>query len=149
MSELVPAMPAEIPNVVTGELVSTSDIPAMAMYLRDIRTHEAKLRDLKRGIEGVILAYARSQGTKTLHLGPVDAKVSGGSVIEWDVEKLQELLDAGLPYERFNELVTIEQTTKVNTAVANSIAASNPAYRVIVEAARTDKPAPERVVVSG
>jgi hypothetical protein len=148
VSELERTRPAEVPNVITGELISLDDIPGLARYLRDIRAHEADLRTIKRMLEAEIIEHARRIGTKTLRMAGVEATIRGGPKIVWDTEKLERLLEAGLPKERFAELVTIEYVAKVNTQVARSISSSNPEYARIIEEARSEEPAPEHVSVS-
>ncbi len=147
--ELERQIPATIPNIVTGEIVSTADTAAMAGYLKDIREHEQSLRTLKGMISDVIIQAARELGTKTLHLPPYTAKIAGGPKIVWDVEKLRELVAAGLPEKRFAELVKETVDYKVNALVANQIAGANPTYAEIIEAARGEEPGPEYVTISG
>lgn len=90
---------------------------------------------------------ASRQGTKTLHLSNANVSVSGGSQVEWDVEELNKLLYAGLPVERFDDLVTVIVSYKVNAAVAKQISAANPDYAEIISKARSEAPAAYRVSV--
>lgn len=143
------APPQQFPNLLTGELIDRDDLAAVASYVEQISDHQRKVRTLKRDVTAILVEAARAQGTKTLHLGKYDVEVSGGLEYEWDVERLEALLEAGLPLERFNELVQIEQTTTVKANVAKSIAASNPLYAEIIESAKTTTPKPERVKISG
>lgn len=141
--------PKQFPNLLTGELIDRDDLVAVAGYVEQIRDHQRKVRLLAKDVTGILVEAARAQGTKTLHLGRYDVEVTGGLDYEWDVGRLEDLIDAGLPLERFNELVQIEQTTTVKANVAKQIAGSNPVYAEIIESAKTTTPKPERVKISG
>lgn len=148
--ELEQRGPQQFPNLITGEVIDRDDLPAVARCLDEMVEYRRKFNEAIRFVEDILLQASREYGTKTLNLEGLKAVVSGGSKIEWDIEKLQELLEAGLPYDRFNELVTVEHTYKVNANVAKSISGSNEKYAEIVAAARQDLPAPERVrIVAG
>lgn len=125
-----------------GELVDLTDAAQCVTALAAIRDLEQQLRDAKAALTDAIVSEAMRLGTKTLELpSGMKAVVSGGTETIWDVEVLERLLDAGLPRERFDELVTVEVTTKVNAREADRISA-NPDYAEIVERAKTvvDRP---------
>jgi hypothetical protein len=151
VSELEQREPQQFPNVLTGEVIDRSDLQAVASYLNDLIEHRRRVLELVRFVESIIVEASEQQGTKTLHFdGKLKAEVSTGQKIGWDVEKLEELLGAGLPAERFADLLTIEQTVKVNAHVAKSIESSgNPEYARIIEEARSYMPEPKRVRISG
>lgn len=160
--------PQQFPNLLTGELVDRSDMGQVVGYLDQLNEHRRKVSALIREIGDIVIEHARTHGTKTIHaevrLPPdpranaetqkhlpsvvrLKAVVSGGPEVDWDVSRLEDLLQAGLPQDRWNELVSIEQTFKINANVAKSIAASNPAYAEIIESAKGITPKPERVRV--
>jgi hypothetical protein len=140
--------PDEFPNLLTGELVERANLEQVTGYLEQLMEHRRKVSTLIKEIGSILVDYSREAGTKTIRVGGLKATITGPTV-EWDVATMSEgLLEAGLPYERLNELVTIEQTYKVNANVAKSIAASNPKYAEIIEAAKTVPPGPDRVRVT-
>lgn len=138
----------EIAIPVTGELVSLEDAAACGRALGDIRRLEQHLRDLKTLLTDSVVAECQRQGTKTLRLDDMTLTMSGGETVQWDIEVLEQLLDAGLPQERFDALVKTEVTYKVSAAEAKRLAV-NPEYADIIEKARTVLHAPFRVSVSG
>lgn len=127
----------EIPNVFTGELVPIDDADALAGYLELIREKARELQQVRAGVEHFLLEHATRAGAKTLHTGNHDVTVTGGPVTKYDPDVLEELLEAGLPRERFDELVTFTVTAKVNANVAKSIASANPAYADIIERSKS------------
>ncbi len=147
MSELAIQRPAEIANVLTGELLSTEDTAALVDYLRQLREHKSRVLDEIKAAESYILEEAERQGTKTLRFGAAEVKVYGGAELQWDVEVLEELLAAGLPTHRFTELVSIVQTYKVDARVAKQLESANPTYKGIIERARSYVETPKRVSV--
>lgn len=124
----------------TGELVSLDDPQQCVNTLLEIRELEERVRELKRALSEAIAEHSRMAGTKTLTFGDMTASVGSRSKVLWDVEVLEELLAAGLPAERFDQLVTAEVTYKVNLKVANSIASSNEEYAAIIERAKSEQP---------
>jgi hypothetical protein len=83
-----------------------------------------------------------------LHIGGGwRAEVTMGNRIEWDMEVLERLRDAGLPEERWDALVRPQVEYKVSARVADQIAKANPEYAVIVARARTDVEATPRVSI--
>jgi hypothetical protein len=131
----------------TGEVVSLDDAEQCARVLSEIRQIEQHVRDLKAALRQALLEYSRTQGTKTMHFAGMKVQVSTPSRLIWDHDVLLELRDAGLPESRFDELVTMEVTYKVNKSVANAIAASNPEYAEIIERACTNVPKEPNVTI--
>lgn len=133
----------------TGEIVSVEDAGALARALYGVRERIGYLHEARRDLEHGLVYHARQQGTKTMHLGATDVKVTGGREVEWDITVLIRLLDAGLPAERYADLVTEVVTHRVNAAVAKQIEASgNPAYARIIGEARREVERPWRVSVA-
>lgn len=145
------AVPASEEVVIpdTGEIIPVADPGALARALAGIRERIGYLHEARRELEHGLVYHARQQGTKTMHLGATDVKVTGGREVEWDVTVLIRLLDAGLPPERYADLVTEVVTYKVNAAVAKQIEASgNPEYARIIGEARREVEKPYRVSVA-
>lgn len=132
----------------TGELVSLDDARQVASALEGVRALVRQLHEVRSELEHALVWHAQQAGTKTLHLDGVDAVVSGGPTVEWDVTVLAELVDAGLPPDRYAALVRTEVTYRVDGRVAKQVEASgNPEYARIVAAARSEVMRPWRVAV--
>lgn len=138
--------PAALLDVRTGELVEATPDKA-AELLVAMRQFKAQILDAVKACEYVLLEESQRQGTKTLRLQNVAAVVSGGSELDWDLDVLGELRAAGLPEERFNELVVATVTYRVNAAVAKQLAAANPIYASVIERARGTVERPWRVSI--
>jgi hypothetical protein len=129
----------------SGELINLNDAPVVAGHLRELRDLESKIREAKGILTEALAAEAQRQGKKTLYLDTGKVEITGGpeSYLQWDLDILEELLKAGLPEERWNELVTVEVSYKVDAAVAKQIeGAGNSDYALIVGRARrrADRP---------
>jgi hypothetical protein len=138
------AIPAQLVDVRTGELLPATPENA-AELLVAAREMRQRILDLQKDCEAVLLDASRRLGTKTLHLGDVTATVTGGSELAWDLEVLNELRAAGLPEQRYDELVVATVTYKVNAAVSKQLSAANPAYAEIIDRARGIVERPWRV----
>ncbi len=138
----------EIPEVVgmelivpfTGEVVPLDDPAACARIFDEAKELERKCRELRGYLGDLLMEESRRQGSKTLHFEGYQVKINTPNDISWDYETLLELQQAGLPEERFNDLVTTEYTIKVNGLVAKSIGSSNEVYKEILERAQTKIP---------
>ncbi len=132
----------------TGEVVSTDDPGHCARVIKEIRELEAQLRELKGYLGQSLMEESRRQGTKTMHFPGLEVKINTPSEIAWDHEILTELVELGLPEERFDALVTMEVQYKVNGLVAKSIGASNPVYAEVLARAQTRVPRSPSVTVN-
>lgn len=149
MSELAVPARDEVVLPDTGEIIPFADAGACARALKSLRERKSMLDEVRRELEHALVWHAQQKGTKTLHLGATDVKVTGGKEVEWDITVLIRLLDAGLPAERYADLVTEVVAYKVNAAVAKQIEASgNPAYARIIGEARREVERPWRVSVA-
>lgn len=127
----------EIVAPTTGVLVDLSSPAEVAHALHEIRDIEDKVKDFKRVLTHVLVEEAARQGAKTIELGGLKVVIKEGEQILWDVDVLEDLLEAGLPQERFDELVKVECTHKVSKREADRIAAGRPEYAEIIETAKT------------
>ncbi len=137
--------PATFPNIVTGEIVDASKAEQLVAYVEDLKAHERQIKEIRRNVEGFIFQHAEQLGTKTLRFGKLEAKIVGGPELRWDITVLNELLDAGLPIDRYTELVTETVDYKVNAAVARQLEAANETYAEIIGRARSYEEKPRRV----
>lgn len=132
----------------TGEILPLEDPAACAKIWREIRDLEDKLKDARSALAYAIIEDSARLGKKTIRYGPFEAKVSKDSESAWDYEILLELVDAGLPEDRWNALVQENVEYKVNGQVAREIASANEIYKEIITRAKTTHYGPERVSVS-
>ncbi len=136
--------PTEIALPHTGELISLDDHRQCAGALEEIRVIMGQLKDLKGLLTERIVKEAERQGTKTLHVSDkLTYTLSGGRVIDYDPEILTELLEAGLPEDRFAELITTHVEYKVNKNVIRQLR-SNAHYDEIIDRAQTEHETPVR-----
>lgn len=138
--------PAALLDVRSGELVEATPDKA-AELLVVARQLKSQINDSVKACEYVLREESQRQGTKTLHLPNATAVISGGSELAWDIDVLNELRAAGLPEDRFNELVVATVTYRVNAAVAKQLEAANDAYAEIVGRARGTVEKPWRVSI--
>jgi hypothetical protein len=141
------ALPVELVNPLTGELVPTADTAAVAQVVSDLREYEKRVYAARKAFSDVLLEESRRLGTKTLHLGAVTVKISDDHEVVWDIELLQMLQEAGLPAERYADLVTETVSYKVNGSVARQLAGASPEYAEIIDAAKGSAPKTQYVSV--
>lgn len=133
---------------VLGTVVDLSKPAEIATALRDVREAKRVLDQWRIEFEERLAEEAARQGSKTLRYGDVTVKVSSDTEIQWDLAVLRELREAGLPEERYKELVATTITYKVSSTVAKQLEGANPAYAEIVQRARSRYPGRTRVSVS-
>lgn len=133
----------------TGEVIALDDPGACARALYEIKELEGRIRDLKAVLRESVMEESIRVGGKTLHFeGGFTAKISTPNETRWDYSILLELIDAGLPEERFNELVMIEQTYKIDGSIVRQLQGANPAYAEIISRAKEVIPRTPSVSVS-
>ena len=130
-----------------GLVVNLENPSEVAKALGAVRQAKQKLDEARAGLERILVEEGERIGSKTLHLDGVEASITGGKKLQWDIETLQQLQEIGLPEARFDELVKAEVTYKVNANVAKSIAGANPEYAKVIEAAKEYVDVPWRVSV--
>jgi hypothetical protein len=133
--ETLPALPARLIVPWTGEVLDASPATACRALLEARRLRE-QIKVFEELAREYVLLDSQRQGTKTLHYGEATATVKGDRELVWDMTELVKLLDAGLPQERYNDLVTEEVSYKVNAAVAKQLEAANEKYAAIIGQAR-------------
>jgi hypothetical protein len=138
----------------TGEVISLDDPASCARALYEIKELEQRIRDLKAALRESIVNESVRVGGKTLHFGSEEgeggyvAKISTPNETRWDYNVLLELVDAGLPEERFNELVLIEQSYKIDGSLVRQLSGANPVYAEILTRAKEVIPRSPTVSVS-
>ncbi len=130
------AVPEHVLNPLSGELVPAAETARVAEALAAMRQMRRSLLEGVHAAEAILRAESERQGTKTLRYGARKIVVNSKSELVWDVEILNELLDAGLPEDRFNDLVTTLVDYKVDARVARQLEGANPEYAAIIERAR-------------
>jgi len=136
----VPAVPESesltLPH--TGEIIDLADTAAVAYSLQEIRGLEARLREVKTILTDAVVRESQRQGSKTLHMGTIDAEVRGGNAVEWDAEELERgLRDAGMPDDRIRDVVKEQITYTVDAREAKRVAGANEAYAAVVARVQT------------
>ncbi len=131
-------------DVRTGEQLPATPSSAAAL-LAGLREMQDRARLWIRACEDVLVEESRRQGSKTLRIDGSTFEVYEQKEVQWDTAKLRELLPAGLPEGRFQELVTVTVEEKVSANEAKKIAAVNPEYARIIGQARRDGPTISRV----
>lgn len=151
MSEIAVTADTALVAPHTGELLNLNDAPAVARALTELRDHRQAVNDATSVLTDALVQHAQRAGKKTLHLhGVGKVELSGGpdSAVHWDLEILEQLRAAGLPEDRWNELVRTDISYSVNAAVAKQIESSgNERYREIVGMARQRADRPWRAQV--
>lgn len=145
----LPALPETFVVPVTGEVLNLNVPADVARALAFVRSARAQLNDARKVLEDVLLEESKRMGTKTLRFGDTTATVAGGPETNYHIDVLLELTEAGLPEERWAELVTTKVDYKVNASVAKQLAASNEVYAEIIDRARFTVDKPRRVDVKG
>lgn len=131
------AVPPILLDPQTGQALEVNPENA-AVVLHRIKDLYALIRDAKEMATHVLLDEMRRQGLKTMNVGGLKVEQRTSKEIHWNLELLEELRKAGLPEERYNDLVRETVSYHVNANEAKRIAAANDTYRSIIEAARTD-----------
>lgn len=143
------AVPEDLLNPFTGELVPSTDIARVAATLDDLREIRQKLNDAVAVFTEAVIAESRRVGSKTLTAGAVKLELSADSTIEWDVEELLKLRDLGLPEARYDELVQQTVSFKVNGSVARQLEGASEEYAAVINNARVRLPKKQYVTVKG
>jgi len=127
----------------TGVVVGLTEPHEVAEALHDLREVKRQLEDVRALLEAALRLEAQHQGTKTLHLGRLDATITGGTENTYDTELLMEGLRAeGLPEERLTKAVEQIVSYKVNQRILKQLAGANAGYAAAIDAAQmtVDKP---------
>jgi hypothetical protein len=135
-----PPLPAERPQVIdrrTGE--ELADAERVIDYLRELTAWRQDLyAEMDRCREWLRLELA-AQGLSSL--GPVGVKRETDR--RWNIETLRQL-----PASVFARIVEQTVTNRVRWGEAKKVAAANPHYRAIIDAALEDERVTERITVA-
>ena len=137
-TELVVLQTGEVVFASTGEIVDLSDVEQCVAALKELGAMSDRIKEARSVLAKALARIAADRATKTFHLpSGVSAVVNEPKETIWDVTVLEELVAAGLPADRFNDLVSYEQRVKVDAGEARRIAAAKPEYGEIIERAKT------------
>jgi hypothetical protein len=125
----------------TGELVEIDDPRQVAKAVGSIRELERRLYELRRGLIQLLVEESQRVGSKTLRFPDVEVEITGGVRLQWDIDKLKQLRDVGLPEERLNALVYEVVEEKVDGRIAAQLRGANPTYARIIDEAKHYVPA--------
>ncbi|MDR7492245.1 MAG: hypothetical protein QN122_12450 [Armatimonadota bacterium] len=141
MVEAADRLPAVL-DLRTGELIDPRDLPRVVEVVEALRQLRAAAQEQIQLATDILRAEAERLGSKTLRVGEWEVEIRGGQETEWDVEALQSLADLGLPEERLAALLRPTLVYRVDGRVARQLAAANPEYGAVIEAARRVVPKP-------
>lgn len=132
----------------TGEVVDLANPDdATRAWLRLVEI-ENQLKAAKVHVKRALIEHARNAGGLTMNVPAGEVKISEPVDIVWDIAELRQLVAAGLPTSRYDELVTTTVSHKVSATVAKQIAKAKPEYAEIIGRAETRTPKPETVSVA-
>lgn len=119
-----------------GTVVHLNEPREVGIALQDIQALEGRFREIKRILKQALVAHWGKRGdAKTFTIGGGrKAVISGGPEKIYDAEAIRdELLAAGMPEDRVNEIVVEEITYTVKGVEANRAAKANEKYAAIIE----------------
>lgn len=132
----------------TGEIVDLADVNACATIYAALGDMETRIKDARVLVRRALVDHARVYGGDTMRIDAAEVKIGHPVEITWDLAVLRELRAAGLPDDRWNELVEQTVVHKVKATVAKQIAKANPVYAEIVGRAEKRHPKPDTVSVA-
>ena len=136
------------PVPIIGSIIDLEQPEQVAQAIDDVKRAFAVLGEAKRMLEGLLVEESRKQGSKTLHLPGYDVEVKDDKTLVWNLEVLEELRAAGLPEERFEELVRPKVEYSVSALKAKQIERSgNEQYASIIGRARSYEERTPRVSI--
>ncbi len=142
------AVPENLLQPVTGELIDRNDVAGIAGAVEQIRDAKRALDEALSMFTAAAADISRQHGTRTLTAGGYELVLSADSAIEWDTEMLaSELRRAGLPEERIDALLVATVTYKVDGRVVRQLEAASPLYAGIIDRARSRVPKRQYVTV--
>jgi len=128
----------ELVDPQTGELVNAADLQQAGVYLDILRRRKREIDDQIKLVEAIALNEMALLGQGTVRKGRVQLTRQGGKKYEYDLEELAKLQDAGLPEDRYSEVVKPVVDWKVDRNALKQLSAANPEYRQIIENATTE-----------
>lgn len=132
----------------TGVVLDLSKPSDAAVGLRESIDFYFKLREFQEACRDTLRAEADRRGERTFEMDGLHIEVANPSDEQtYDIAKLALLLDAGLPKERWAQLVTYEP--KVDGRVINQLRRANAEYAAVIDnAVLSQKPKSRYVKVS-
>lgn len=140
MTELAPTSTTELVQPLSGELVPADDVAGLARALAALREHRDRVNDAIAMFTAAAAEESARQGTRTLTADGWEIKLGPDTEINWDMEVLLELRTAGLPEDRFDQLVRATVEYKVDGRVVRQLEAASPVYAEIIDRARSRVP---------
>jgi hypothetical protein len=147
-TQVVPFAPA------AGEVIDLSDRKRVAATIAELEEwRDVVLSDVLALLRAAMIEEADVQASYTLRYGKITVKVDGPDVArtEWQDDlrpMLVELMDAGMPRERAEQMAAKQLSWKPNHTEVNR-AAKNPTYKAIIDRYRTRMPRTRSVKVTG
>jgi len=133
----------------TQEVIDLGKTPEVARALISIRQAFGVLSEARHILESMLIEEARRHGAKSFDIEDMHVELRDGSKLVWDIETLEELRDAGLPEERWDDLVQARVEYHVSARVAAQLERSgNEEYAKIIDRARSREEGPTRVSVT-
>ena len=121
----------------TGELVDIATVDGARRGMRMVSEMRQQLTEFNDACRRTLLEESDRRGQLSWEADGVMVRVGGAGVVEeYDIAILHELVLAGLPEERWAELVTYEP--KVDGRIIQQLK-RNPAYAAVIELAVTGR----------
>ena len=121
-------MTNEVVNILTGELIEADDYQALAQAWASMQEYRLRLSDAMRGITEILVQEAARRGSREIEGLTVEQKTT----YSWQMPSLEQLLAAGLPQDKWDEIVT-PQPPKVDARKMLAVGRVNPEYQSIIE----------------
>lgn len=135
-----------IPEI--GEVIDLDNPDACALAYDRLKKLGDQVKIAQGMLRTELVRHGKVYGGNTMRLEHVEVEIGHPSELQWHMETLRELLDAGLPKERWDALVEVTVGHKVKASVANAIEKANPAYAAIIDRARVRVPKPPTVSIA-
>ena len=126
----------DILHPLTGELVRSDDLPAVAAAIDALRVYRNQINEAIHAFTAAAVAESRRLGTKTITAGALTLEISADSEVEWDLDVLARLRALGLPDDRYEALVRPTVTYKVDGRVARQLEGASDTYAEVIQRAR-------------
>lgn len=134
----------------TGELLPMETADEAVRSLDRLRDLEAAIGDAKRIVTERMVEISALLGKKTIVVeGGRKIQLSTGTSTTYDADAIYaDLIDAGMPEERIEEIIETTVTHRVRAAQAKQAAGANQAYKEIIDRHTTTHSRPVYASVS-